>query len=199
MPAEKDGWHPTQQFELVHFANHADVQKAVIRGSLRCYFHSAAVSMRITYSNKERWPSDFPLCGGYAHVRWLECNQGPQSGQDISTPALQPLWHTVGTGIGFRVHPYTCYTAKEYFFAAGADHSQVNLSDIFSIRAKLLPGSQSDVHAADSQRFCKVIAAARRNHKHGNILPMELKKMAMDGAIAPEDQGRRKNYAMLKI
>src|ERR1044071_4821564 len=45
MTAKKYRRHPAQQLELVQFADHTDVQQAIIGQRARSYFHSAAITM----------------------------------------------------------------------------------------------------------------------------------------------------------
>ena len=117
MPAEKNRRHPAQQLELVHLADQADVQQAVIGPRPRRYFHSAAIAMRIAYRNKERRPPDFPLPAVMCISTGLNATSDSSAASTISACALQPRRHAIGARVGLCVHPHARHAAEKYFFA----------------------------------------------------------------------------------
>src|SRR4029077_7571447 len=164
------------------------------RGTLR----PPAITMRVTHSNKERCPLDFPSCRSYAHLHRLERSQRLQRRQQVSATALQPPRHAIGACIGLRVHADANHAAEEHFFITGANHSQINLSDIVPASTKLLPGPQRNLFAADPQRLGKIIAAAGRHHEEGLPLVLELRKGPMHSAVATKDEGCRHAGGIIK-
>ena len=59
------------------------------------------------------------------------------------------------------------------------------------VGAKLLPCAQCNIYVSDSQRFGKVIAAARGHNQHRDFLMMKLGKMTVDCSVATEDERSR--------
>src|SRR5262249_37772889 len=94
----------------------------------------------------------------------------------------------VGPGVRRGVQPGADDTAEWDGFLILGKYSKIDGPNVVPALTESSPGRKSDRLGADSQGLGKVIPASGRYHQYRNTALGQFRQMAMDCAIAPEDQ-----------